>query len=561
MDLLGFANNASFWSETVRYGECYKTYLEERHADWNKYCEGQAISELRYSDFKRFFITGERTGYQKYYYWHRGQLATAAVMALIYPEEEKYIDFLNDIIFAICDEYTWCVPAHHPKLEVYDKTFIDLFAAETGFALAEIYTLLGDRLDKLILERIKYEINERIIDSFLSGRSYWWANGCTNNWAAVCGGSVGCTFMLMRPDLFESAKPRLDEIMENFLSGFNDDGYCLEGTGYWHYGFGYFVTYADMLFSYTDGKEDYFSREKIKTISTFIQKMYLSGKSSVSFADSKTSLQYHVGLVHYLKNKYPDVVKVYSPDNGYYRDGCFRFALLIRGAGWLDESIYNDPTAQSENALYYAEESEWYIKRTAEYGFAAKGGHNNEHHNHNDIGSFVFAKDGRHILTDMGGGAYDKAYFRNETRYKVIECSSLGHSVPFFGADGVQKHGKQFCAKNTTASENSFSADISGAYEIEELTSLVRVFSFTENEVTLTDSFEYSGGEAITERFVSFVEPVISEGKVTVDGGEIAFDKTLTPTVTASVSTKKKDIFFIDFTLPCDTKEFKITIK
>jgi hypothetical protein len=289
--------------------------------------------------------------------------------------------------------------------------------------------------------------------------------------------------------------------------------------------------------------------------------MYLSGKSSVSFADSGTSLQYHIGILHYLKDKYPDAVKVYSPDNGYYRDGCFRFALLIRSAGWLNENTYKNPTAQSENACYYAEESEWYVKRTAAYGFAAKGGHNNEHHNHNDIGSFVFAKDGKHILTDMGGGAYNKAYFRNETRYGIIECSSLGHSVPFFGEGGVQQHGKQFRANNTSASENGFTTDISGAYGIEELTSLVRAFSLTEDGVTLTDSFEYSGKETITERFVSFAEPIISDGKITVDGGVVTFDKLLTPKITASVSTKGKNIYFIDFTLPFGAKEFKISIK
>ena len=172
MNLLGKAADHSFWSEVVKNDIHYKKFLNEKLADWDKYCEGKIITELKYSDFKQFFTTGNRSVYESQYFKRRGMLVTSAVLALIYPEEEKYINLLNDIIFAICDEYTWCVPAHHPELDVYDKTFIDLFASETGFSLAEIYTLLGNRLDKIVKDRIKIEIQSRIIDSFMSDRHF-----------------------------------------------------------------------------------------------------------------------------------------------------------------------------------------------------------------------------------------------------------------------------------------------------------------------------------------------------------------------------------------------------
>ena len=97
--------------------------------------------------------------------------------------------------------------------------------------------------------------------------------------------------MLLYPDKVDSAmQERFAKSMECYLSGFTDDGMCLEGCGYWHYGFGFFTVYADMIRKFTDGKTDYFKREKIRTIATFIQKMYLSGKSSVSFADGGRTL-------------------------------------------------------------------------------------------------------------------------------------------------------------------------------------------------------------------------------------------------------------------------------
>lgn len=562
MNLLGIANNPQFWSETVRNGECYKTYVDERLADWEKYCADTTICELSYSIFKRFFVTGERGIYEGPYFRRRGMLATSAVLSLIFPEEEKYINFLQDIIFAICDEYTWSIAAHHPDLNVNNKWHIDLFASETGFALAEIYTLLGDRLDKIIKERIKYEINERIIDSFTNNDTFWWEKRCTNNWAAVCGGSVGCTFMLMRPDLFEELKPRFDAIMEAFLSGFKNDGYCLEGTSYWHYGFGFFVTYADMLKTYTDGKEDYFKREKVRSISTFIQKMFLSEMSSVSFADGDLSLKYHLGTLHYLKKLYPDDVKVFAPEFSYNRDGCFRFCLLIHSAAWLDEEIYKNPETNETSAEYYADESNWYVKRTASYGFAAKAGHNNEHHNHNDVGTFIFAKCGKHILTDMGRGVYSKQYFRPETRYEMIECSSLGHNVPHFGGKVKQCYGKTFAATDVEYKSGEFSMDIAGAYGDESVKSIKRSFITDDGCVKLIDIFDYTGEEKIVERLTTHIKPEISNGNIKLDCADIIFDNDkCAVSVTEIVTSKKVTVYLIDFELSAGTTQFEFIFK
>ena len=93
---------------------------------------------------------------------------SSALLALIYPEEDKYLIKLMDAIYAICDEYTWCLPAHQGKLEPNNNTKIDLMAAETGFTLAEIYTLLNDRLEPLIKNRILAETERRIVIPFTS---------------------------------------------------------------------------------------------------------------------------------------------------------------------------------------------------------------------------------------------------------------------------------------------------------------------------------------------------------------------------------------------------------
>lgn len=553
MRLLKRAHDKDFWVE-VREKECFARYRQELFSLWDRHCQNE-LPMLTYSDFKLFWTTGDRKTYEGKYFSRRLALDCSALLSLIYPEEEKYLKKLMDVIYVICDEYTWCLPAHQKKLEENNNSKIDLFASETGFALSEVCTMLGDRLDPLIKNRIRAEIERRIISSYVGKEPYDWWETSGSNWNAVCTGSVACTVMLMFPELFDSQKPRFDRALEHYLDGFADDGICIEGCGYWHYGFGFFVVYADMVREFTGGRTDYFAREKVRSVSTFIQKMFLSGNASVSFADGGRSLSYHLGLVHYLKKEYPDDITVFSPELSYNYDGCGRFCLQLRSLIWFEEKYYIDHDVSTDTALL-APDSQWFIKTCANYGFAAKGGHNNELHNHNDVGSFILAKDGRQVLCDLGAGVYTRQYFSKE-RYDILECSSRGHSVPII--DGkYQLFGGQYASKDVSCSDGVFSADISGAYALDELRSLKRSFSFTDSTVTLTDEFEYCGDGIITERFVTLQKPTVtSEGEVAVDGAVLKYDPS---SCTVSISSEKRicgdECYFIDLVLKKGTALF-----
>ena len=177
MNLLKKATDKSFW-QGVREKDCFATYREEVLAMWENTCMDKPIPTLLYSDFKQFTVTGSRDEYEAPYFARRHALDASALLSLIYPENEAYINRLMDEIFAICDEYTWCVPAHHGPIDIENPYRIDLFAAETGFALAEIYTMLSDRLDPLIKTRIRSEIDRRIITPFCGVGTYgFWENG------------------------------------------------------------------------------------------------------------------------------------------------------------------------------------------------------------------------------------------------------------------------------------------------------------------------------------------------------------------------------------------------
>ena len=560
MKLLSRACDKEFWSE-VRTKDCYADFRNELLKLWADLCEGKDIPELRYSDFKLFSATGSRSEYEAVYFNRRLRLNASAFLSLIYPEEEKYFSYLSDILFAVCNEFSWCLPAHYGTIDEDNHCMIDLFAAETGFALAETYTMLADRLDPLVAKRVKNEIDRRIIEPYSSElKKYWWET-CTNNWAAVCVGSVGCTVMLMRPELFPALRDRVAATMECYLRGFSDDGICVEGCGYWHYGFGFFLVYADMIKTFTDGEVNYFTRPKIRAVATYIQKMFLSGHSSVSFADAGTSLSYHLGTIHYLKSVYPDDVIVYDRRYSYDHDGCARFCLHLRAALWYREEFETDETP-ADNFDFYAEDAEWFIHKTQSYGFAAKGGHNKEPHNHNDIGSFIFARGGRQLITDPGSGKYNKKYFGKE-RYSFFHTSSQGHSLPIIGGEG-QKFGEEYRARDCRIEGGDFVLDIAAAYGVTGLSALERRFSFTDTSVSVKDTFVYSGDGKICERIVCALSPnKTGEGTIALGECTVKYDSAAVESleITRHTFDGRADCYTVDFTLADGVRKFEYSIE
>lgn len=529
MKILGRAEDPKFWSVQVKEREVYKAYRDELIAYWNnKGLESLEFKNLKYSDFKLFWTTGDRSIYEGQYFARRYALEHTVPLALIYPEEEKYIDRIMDWVYALCDEYTWCLPAHQGQLEPNNNSRIDLFAAETGYTLAIIYRLLGDRLDPLIKNRIMAEVERRIVRPFLAVDNYgWWEVG-HSNWTAVCTGGVAGAFMLLFPELVDGALiARFNKAIDLFLEGFKDDGICLEGCGYWAYGFGFFLQYADMIRSFTEGRVDYFKLPKVRTIATFPQKMFLSGSATVSFADGGRRLDYVVGVMHRLKSEYPDDVLVYSPKYAAFGIGCGRLCYRIYSASWLVEDYWYNPDDSTAQTEYYAADSEWFVKRCAAYGFAAKAGNNNELHNHNDVGSFIFAKDGEQMIMDLGAGKYTRQYFDGNTRYGILECGSSGHNLPII--DGrAQLFGSEHRATDVHYEEGCFSMDIAGAYEVEGLRSVKRSFRCTDKSVMLVDDFDYDGSGDIIERIVSTKKPeFVSDGVIAFGTARLTYVPTL----------------------------------
>ncbi len=563
MKLLGKGHDPKFW-EHVRESDVFSRYRDELHEYWNETGKDLVFTSNLYSKWKLYFTTGNRIIYEDDYFEKRNFIEFVTLLALIYPEREEYLEKLQNAIFAVLDEYTWCLPAHQGQNERSNVCRIDLFNAETALTFSVVYTLLKDRLDPLILDRIRTEVDRRVIYPFLAPDFSEWWEGFHNNWCSVCTGSVGCAMMLMHPELCsEDVLLRLVRSMNGYISGFEDDGVCTEGCSYWNYGVGFFVIFADMLKEFTDGKMNLFDDPKLKAIAQFPQHIFLSGQSGASFADSPCSINYKFGVLHRLKREFPDDIIIYSPDYGVFNDECGRLILRLTGATYLDENTYMNPadgTAEFEN---FAANAAWITKRTRSYGFAAKAGHNDELHNHNDVGTFIYAKNGRHILTDVGSGSYTAQYFGDQ-RYDIFEPSSRSHSVPII--DGkYQLAGKEHAASDVVYEKGMFSADISGAYGAPELKSLKRSFTMYDDCVVLNDSYSLASPVSITERFVTDIKPEhLGKGRIRLSDCIITYDPdvcTYKETVESGTRGSDNKHYLLDLTLNEGCTDFTLKIQ
>ena len=465
---------------------------------------------FKMSEYLLFYKTGDRKTFYKGYVDRRNKCFCIAA-AYWLTEDEKYQEPLIDYISYICDEFSWCQPAHAlwGQQSVQDVIeHIDLSQSETARMLAEIVMCVGDKLPDFIKERMTLEVQRRVIAPLYRGRVFNW-HICNNNWSAVCAGNCALAALYFATEeQREKILPPMFTAAENYLSGIGENGCCMEGVGYWAYGFNHFIILANVI-KYCGGK-NYYEEQKVKDLALFLQRFRLSDSKCATFSDCTENFEFHAGYMCFLKSVYPEVC---LPDLQYAVASWNSFCDLL----WFDPDYKKDPLKLES---CYFEDAQWYLKKKEKYSFAACGGNNGESHCHNDVGSFMITVGEQVFLSDLGRGEYVRETFQIPERFNFVQNSSRGHSVPIVEGK-YQQYGKEYAAKNTVATEDSFSLDIEGAYEKGLCEKLHRCFELGEDSITLTDTVL---GANITERFISKISPVVCDGYVDYGIGRIAFD-------------------------------------
>jgi hypothetical protein len=469
-----------------------------------------AMPELTFTAYRDFFDTGNRLRYERRYFRRRARLAALAAQALLDPGTG--LGPLADTLWSVCDEYTWALPAHE-RHGTRPEQCVDLFAAETAHTLAETVAALRDRLDQRVVDRVRAEVERRVFAPYTDERPLAW-EGFGNNWAAVCGGAVGMAALALLGDCpadhdrLAAMLDRSRRAVDGYLAGFGDDGGCAEGVDYWVYGFGYFVYFAEALRAYTG--EDLMAAPKVREIAHFPHRVALGGGAYVPFSDASERPWLPAGLLTRLAERFGTPAPLAVPS--FHDDHCHRWGHLSRTLAWYRPAASSPAVAASS----YLPDLGWVVHR-GRFAFAAKGGHNDEPHNHNDLGHFVLHTRGESVLDDLGAGEYTAEYFRSG-RYDTLQPSALGHSVPV--VDGqVQLPGRERAAKVLRYRDDGdtvcFDLDLTSAYEVAGLRSLIRRFRWRpEGQLELTDEIDTERALPIEEIFISRRRPVLSAASV-----------------------------------------------
>lgn len=504
--------------------------------------------------FALFETTGNRLQYEDVYFRRRKFLAVYGVAVYMFQRQED-VKKLAEVIEEICTEECWALPAHvNRKEDVKWRVTVDLFASETAQALAELVSFVNAalteeyRLPVELCIRVREEIERRVFVPFFSSAPNYGCWECSDhNWNAVCAGSIGsaCIYLMEGKEeerLLDCIR-RICHSLAFYLDGFKEDGACMEGIGYFTYGMTYFAGFAEQLFRYTKGTINLFDNEKVRRIACFQQKMYFQSGRTVSFSDGGQTAKFRMGLTSFLARKYPEVrlpgtspvgmdtssvlgssVWSYQLAADFESDSCYRFMGLLRDYIWTEElpatktlhSLSDEAPQQKISAARHdvLPAAQWSICESAMgTAMAMKGGTNGEPHNHNDVGSFFYLTGDEFLLTDLGAGEYTKDYF-GEKRYEILCNSSSGHSVPIVGGK-EQRAGAEYGASEFKTDGNGTTwVEFAGAYEKGMAKRLIRETRFGLESGVLTVSDTYD----LPEETGSFIEQLVTQGKVSVDG-------------------------------------------
>ena len=300
------------------------------------------------------------------------------------------------------------------------------------------------------------------------------------------------------------------EHLPNFLAGFAADGGCTEGPSYWRFGFGWYIRLAAALHDYTGGRIDIASGERIGAISRYPLSVTLAPGKELTFADAHGGPQDPVTLM--LINRFHDVPELFG-----------LCALRADGTPELTSIeallLYDGWTASPPAGAgdHWLKDLGVCLVRAGATVVGAKGGHNGEHHNHNDVGSFLVFRDGQTYLTDPGAPVYSARTF-SDRRYESPFCNSWGHGVPVI-AGHLQGPGR-VCAGRLEVeglggrAAKTLRIALGGAYDVDSLERLDRVIELAGDgmEVRLADTVAFSGAPGdVEEAFITTHAAEVSE--------------------------------------------------
>jgi hypothetical protein len=503
-------------------------------------------------EFKRI---GNRSHYERVYMERRAKLRSL-VLAECAEGKGRFLDEVVNGLWLTCEETWWGLPAHlslqkaGPGLPDAAEPVIDLFAAETSMLLSWALYLLASEFDKvspLLRGRLHSEIDRRILAPGYARTDFWWMgfdrSRKLNNWTPwICANWLTSSLLT---DLDESRRrasvAKILQVLDFFLNGYDDDGGCDEGPGYWNAAGGALFDNLDLLHSASSGAIDFYRVPLVQEIGRYIYRAHIAGEYYTNFADASAVVSIDGNMVWRYGTRIGDAkmasLGAWAAARGRPLGGGsigrqlpHIFSLEEMRRAPAAETLVRDAWLPGTQVMAARSRE----GSTAGLYLAAQGGHNAESHNHNDVGNFLLYANGKPVIIDVGVETYSAKTFSSK-RYEIWTMQSAYHNLPTIGGV-MQKEGQQYAARDVhyRADDASaeFSLDLARAYPAEAgVKTWQRRLRLdrARNQVTVSD--RYTAAQAPRELTLTLMTPLrmtqSGPGTLTLDTVRVQYDDAL----------------------------------
>lgn len=437
---------------------------------------------------------GNRSRFQKEYFLRR-ELLRALVVAECVEARGRFRDAAADALWAICEESTWCLPAHIGAqkggvgLPNVEEPIVDLFAGETGVSVAWTLYLLGPELRRVsarIPERASGELSRRILEPVFKRDDFGWmalevpsADRRPNNWTPWIAASVLTTALLADTNAERrvAVTHKMLRSLDGFLKFHPADGGCDEGPGYWNRAAGSALDCLELLHSASGGQIDLFDHPLIKEMGRFIVRAHIAGDYFVPIGDCPARMNPERGLLHRYGRRTGEAELLATASHQ------ATVADILPEKQFFGRHIYavfdapemlahtNRPLPAPRDTWLPSEDLQLMAARSRAGSFeglyvAAWGAHNAQSHNHNDVGNVLVFLNGQPVFVDAGAPEYTAATFSSR-RYEAWPFQSQYHNLPTINGKD-QGAGRRFAARQVECRLSDAAAeltmDIAAAY-------------------------------------------------------------------------------------------------
>lgn len=531
------------YQDRIAWSELTKPVATSIIEKGNSYLDYQ-WQVVKASDYLAYERTGSRVIMEKP--MNENAIALSHLfLAELAEGKGRYLDQIINGTWYFTEMSTWSLSAHLPAFQSSKRTLpqegiqvVDLVAGDMGSMLSWIYYYLQPEMDKInpeISKRLKKSIQARVITPYLERNDMWWQalagkqDQMVNNWNPWCNFNVLTCLLLIEDDADRQRMGiyKTMQSVDKFINYVKSDGACEEGPSYWGHAAGKLYDYLKILADATGNKINIFNQPVVRNMGEYIAQSYIGGDNwVVNFADASAKgggdpyLIFRYGkavnsaemidFARYLETKRKPSFKA-------DRD-IFRTLEDLLSLSEIKNGLRRLPT---NNYKWYPQTEFLYMKEGDSF-FAAKGGYNNESHNHNDIGTFILYRAEKPIFIDAGVGTYNKKTFSNE-RYDIWSMQSGYHNLPQINGHD-QVFGASYKAQDVSfdPKKKLFKLNIAGAYSsLAAVNSWDRSYQLKNGVLEIIDKFDLKTPTVSNViHFLLAEKPVISEGKIALNGGK-----------------------------------------